>query len=226
MPLRMGRTSRQPGRCTPRGTIPGVPLVALDIPLGQDRTLPEAAARLIADGNARIEQFIEAHLDDPAAGFVPSDFEQVFRALHAVRLHTPEAVNFCEWGSGMGVITCLAAILGFDAVGIEIDARLVRESRKLARDHRVRAQLVQGSYVPDGHESEEDFDESHVMTLEHGRAAYEELGLDPDDFDIIFAYPWPGEDDVVSAIFRRYAARGAILITFHGQDGVIMRRKK
>jgi hypothetical protein len=86
-------------------------------------------------------------------------------------------------------------------------------------------EFVHGSYVPDGHESEHDFDESHVMTLEQGHAAYEELGLDPDDFDCIFAYPWPGEDDVVTAVFDRYASRGALLMTFHGQDGMLIRRK-
>ena len=48
---------------------------------------------------------------------------------------------------------------------------------------------------------------------------------EPNDFDCIFAYPWPGEDDVVTSIFDAYAARGAVLLTFHGQDGLIARRK-
>jgi hypothetical protein len=126
----------------------------------------------------------------------------------------------------MGVTASLAATIGFDSVGIEIDPRLVHESQRLARDHKISVQFVCGSYVPDGHHCEEDFDESHVMTLEQGRAAYDELGLEPDDFDCIFAYPWPGEDDVVTSIFDAYAARGAVLLTYHGRDGILVRRKK
>ena len=191
------------------------------------QTLPVEVQRLLHDARVRADSFIETHKDNPAAGFVPSDYELVYAALKT--LHDSAGVlpgrMFCEWGSGMGVIASLAALIGFDSIGIEIDARLVQASRSLACDHGIDVQFVEGSYVPDGHHCEEDFDESHVMTLEQGHAAYDELGLDPDDFDCVFAYPWPGEDDVVTAVFDRYAARGAVLLTYHGQDGILARRK-
>jgi hypothetical protein len=199
------------------------------IEIDQALPVPQRVKAFLDDAANRTDAFIEKHRDNPAAGFVPSDYEQVYRALHALghgrgaNLLAGQA--FCEWGSGMGVIADLAAMLNFDSVGIEIDARLVEQSQQLASDHGLRVQFICGSYVPDGHECEEDFDESHVMTLEQGRGAYEELGLDPDDFDCIFAYPWPGEDDVVTALFDQYAARGAVLLTFHGQDGMLARRK-
>lgn len=205
-------------------------LARLELNVDHAATLPAKVQALLIDAACRTERFIEQHKDNPAAGFVPSDYELVYRALRALK--NPGAAStilpgnsFCEWGSGFGVIALLAAMVGFDSTGIEIDARLVDASQALARDHHLAVELVQGSYVPDGHACEEDFDESHVMTLEQGRAAYEELGLEPDDFDCIFAYPWPGEDDVVTAIFDRYAARGAVLLTFHGQDGFLVRRK-
>lgn len=205
-------------------------LSRLELTIDQSAAIPAAARSLIDDAAARTDRFIEAHKDDPAAGFVPSDFELVYRALRSLKSDRAGSLlagnSFCEWGSGIGVVACLAATLGFDSIGIEIDPRLVEASQKLAREHKLAVQFIHGSYVPDGHECEDDFDESQVMTLEQGRSVYEELGLDPDDFDCIFAYPWPGEDDVVTAVFDRYAARGAVLLTFHGQDGVLMRRKK
>jgi hypothetical protein len=188
--------------------------------------IPPRVQALLNDAAGRIESFIEQHIHNPVSGFVPSDYVQVYRALKWIG-DRPASHDrtFCEWGSGLGVIACLASMLGFDAVGIEIELRLVQAARQLAADHRVPVQLVQGSYVPDGYAPAEDFDESHVMTLEDGRAAYDELGLDPDDFGVIFAYPWPGEDDVVSNLFDHAAARGALLMTFHGQDGIMLRRK-
>ena len=204
-------------------------LARLEVPIDPAFPVPQKVRALLADAASRIDQFVEVHKNDPAAGFVPSDYEAVYRALAALHKGAAGVIlpgnAFCEWGSGLGVIAALAAMIGYDAVGIEIDARLVAASRLLADDHRVNVELVRGSYVPDGHEPDEDFNDSHVMTLESGRAAYDELGLDPDDFDCIFAYPWPGEDDVVTAIFDRYAARGAVLLTFHGQDGLLIRRK-
>jgi hypothetical protein len=203
-------------------------LCAVALPVDVAASVPEPINRFLADASVRTERFIESQKDDPAAGFVPSDYELVYAALKLLhdRAGLLPGNVFCEWGSGMGVIASLAAMIGFDSIGIEIDARLVKASRLLARDHCIEhVQLVQGSYVPDGHRCEEDFDESHVMTLEQGHAAYDELGLDPDDFDCVFAYPWPGEDDVVTAVFDKYAARGAVLLTYHGQDGIMARRK-
>lgn len=198
-------------------------LALLDLAIDHSRPVPSRVRGFLDDAARRVEQFIEGTLDDPVAGFVPSDYVMVYRMLEAVRGQTgPE---FCEWGSGLGVITCLAAMLGFDAVGIEIEPRLVDASRRLALDHALNVEIVCGSYVPDGHVPVVELEGDYVMTLEHGRAAYEELGLDPDDFDCIFAYPWPGEDDVVTELFHRYAARGAVLVTFHGQDGLLVRRK-
>ena len=58
-----------------------------------------------------------------------------------------------------------------------------------------------------------------------GGSGYEELGLGPDDFDIIFAYPWPDEERLTGALFERYARAGAVLLTYHGGDDLRLRRK-
>ena len=58
-----------------------------------------------------------------------------------------------------------------------------------------------------------------------GPDGYAELELDPDDFDIVFAYPWPGEEQVIFDLFTDSAAVGTLLLTYHGQEGLRLHRK-
>jgi hypothetical protein len=47
----------------------------------------------------------------------------------------------------------------------------------------------------------------------------------PGDCDIVFAYPWPGEEAFVDAVFARHASPDALLLTFHDRDRVLLQRK-
>ena len=47
----------------------------------------------------------------------------------------------------------------------------------------------------------------------------------PEDCNVVFAYPWPGEEAFVDGIFARHASPGALLLTFHGWDRVLVQRK-
>ena len=58
-----------------------------------------------------------------------------------------------------------------------------------------------------------------------GDYAYEEMGLDPDDFDVVYAYSWPDEEAVVADLFDRYAGPGAVLVSYHGGTDFRLRRK-
>ncbi|MCK6459507.1 MAG: hypothetical protein L6Q95_06390 [Planctomycetes bacterium] len=58
-----------------------------------------------------------------------------------------------------------------------------------------------------------------------GACGHELLGAAPQDFDLVFAYPWPGEEEVIEGLFERYAGDSALLLTFHGLDGLRLRRK-
>ena len=60
--------------------------------------------------------------------------------------------RFLEWGSGIGIVACLAAELGFDAIGIEIEAPLVEIAESIAADHDIDVEFACGSYVPHGAE--------------------------------------------------------------------------
>jgi hypothetical protein len=47
----------------------------------------------------------------------------------------------------------------------------------------------------------------------------------PDEFDLIFAYPWPDDERVTADLFEGYAAGNAILLTYHGGDDFRVRQK-
>jgi hypothetical protein len=52
------------------------------------------------------------------------------------------------------------------------------------------------------------------------------MGLDINDFDMVFAYPWPGEQHVIERLFDRFAADGALLMTYNGTEGVRLFRRR
>lgn len=202
-----------------------MPLTDLDVEFVEG-TLPEPVRDLIAEAHRRIDRFLIRRAKEPVAGFVASDFELAYAALQTIKqLQLAPGRKLCEWGSGFGVVTIMASLLGFDACGIEVDQELVNESQQLARDFGGDVDFVQGSLIPEGAdvalEANEDFHWLDSTT----DSAYDELQLDVDDFDVIYAYPWPGEEQVIEQIFDRHAAVGAILATFHGSADLRLFRK-
>jgi hypothetical protein len=183
--------------------------------------LPADVRAFLNEADRRIEEF-QRHAHLP--GFVPSDFIQAYSLLHHLSEANLTRGNlFCEWGSGFGVVACLAAMLGFDAVGIEIEADLVDEAEKLADDFGVSVEFIRGSFIPCGSELPE-VGEFCWLTTEEDRTT-EELGLGPEDFDVIFAYPWPDEENATEEIFERFARKGAVLATYHGGDFRLRRKR-
>ncbi len=188
---------------------------------------PPQVARFIADAQSRIDGFIDAHLAEPVNSFVPSDFALVYGALrHVADGGLAPGSRFCEWGSGAGVVACLAAMAGFSACGIEFELELVELAERLAHDHGVDVRFHHGNLVPtDGQEIAEQVGEFEWLAA-GGPDAYDQMGLDVDDFDVIFAYPWPGERRVIEQIFDRFAANGALLMTYNGIEGVCLHRRR
>jgi SAM-dependent methyltransferase len=190
-----------------------------------DVVLPDDVAQLIAEAQRRIEQ-MEEEFRAAIPAFVPSDFDAVYRALaHIQTARISTGQRFLEWGSGVGAVTCLAAKLGFDAVGIEVEPPLVEMAEELAERFAVAAQFVCGSFVPSGAEAHVDAAGEVAWLRTDAEDGYRELELDPDDFDVIFAYPWPGEEQVIFDLFHECAAVGTLLLTYHSQDGLRLQRK-
>lgn len=190
-----------------------------------DQPLPPATVALIADARARIDE-LEDKSRAAMPAFVPSDFELAARALAAIRAaDLSMGRQFLEWGSGIGTITCLAAQLGYDATGIEIEQPLVDIADRLAAAHDLDAQFHCGSFIPAGEDIELDTPDDFAWLTTDAPTAYDDLDLAPDDFDLIFAYPWPGEEQIIFDLFARHAATGALLLTYHGLEGIRLQRK-
>jgi hypothetical protein len=120
----------------------------------------------------------------------------------------------------------LAALHGFDACGIEIQRDLVEQARKLASDFSISAEFVVGSLIPECADvmvSQLD-DVAYVDT--NAPSGYAELGMDMDDFDLIYVFPWPGEEHFYERLFDKYAAAGALLLSYHGVEGVRLKRRQ
>lgn len=199
-------------------------LTPVKFPLEVTR-VPSEASLIVRDAEARIERFMHRRRNDPLPAFVPSDFRLGYAALELIRdRHLAPDMTMCEWGSGFGVIACLATQLGYDACGIEIERDLNDESQALADEHELATQFVHGSFIPDGGDHLADGSGEFAGLSTDLPSGYEELGLDVDDFGLIYAYPWPGEEHVIEQIFEAYAATGALLVTYRGMNHIHVHR--
>jgi hypothetical protein len=199
-----------------------MPLIPASLPTNKP-SLPETIQRFLNEANRRIEQLQSDH---HIPGFVPSDFVSVYAALEVLQSSVLLPGRwFCEWGSGMGVVACLASLVGFDAWGIEIDETLVREARRLAADFDLPVRFVRGSFIPPGAEMAENAERRYAWLTTEERDGYTSLGIDPDEFDVIFAYPWPDEEELTAQLFEKYARQGALLVTYQDSHGIRVQRK-
>ncbi|QEF98656.1 hypothetical protein Mal15_27110 [Stieleria maiorica] len=116
--------------------------------------------------------------------YIPSSAE----LLHAY-LRVIPGKRYCEWGSGPGIGTGIAALLGFRATGIEINAELARCSRELFEQFDLNADVVHASY--------------HDVVV----AA-----------DVVFVYCWPGQANAVRERFESVMPPGTWLLMADGAE--------
>jgi hypothetical protein len=194
---------------------------------GPEARVSDHVARLIATCSRGWEQFFVDHDDDQAPRFVPSVPERVWAVLEEVtRRQLPPTRVFCEWGSGFGTATCLAALLGYEAYGLEIDAELVQRSRAIARRLRIPVTLLCTSFVPAGYAAAAGSDgvavvtpasvSTHHDTAEvRGALRYAGMASAIADIGLFFAYPWPEERALMRQLFEAVARVGALLVVYH-----------
>jgi hypothetical protein len=149
--------------------------------------------------------------------FVAADYDCVRTALQS--FYVPGR-RFLEWGSATGVITIVADLMGFDACGIELDASLVRVARDLAARSGSGARFAVGSFIPMGWEWRPSGADARTGTIGDGPSGYLELGRPLSDFDIVYAFPWEGEEALMLDLFRCHGHPDALLLLYTCQDGV------
>ena len=180
----------------------------------------DGAEHLIDTANEAIEAFMLRD-QEVIENFVTCDFHLLDQAITWIEQnHLLTGNRFCELGAGFGVGAMLAALRGMESVGIEIEPRLVEEASSVADQLGNKAEFYCGSFVPRGIEglSVLASEVEHVHTDEGD--VYEMIGLELNDFDLFFAFPWPGEQGYFEAVFEACAADGALLLTYRGRDGM------
>jgi len=145
-----------------------------ELPSIQDEVL----ARLIREGAESWAEFC-ARTSDRHHTLVPSDHAGAYEALRRV---SPLATSFLEFGSGTGVVTILASLLGFESHGIELEPWLVTRSTELALRFGSASRFAGGSFVPEEYQDEVEHLPVDFVTPTGGACAYGELGLELDDF--------------------------------------------
>ncbi|TWU23894.1 hypothetical protein Pla52o_18170 [Novipirellula galeiformis] len=197
------------------------------IPSSVDQLLLPAEIRLwISDARNRIEAFQDRWDQPQIEQFVAADYELVYQSL-AWTLESQLLIGrrFLEWGCGFAVVSALASTLDLDVIGIEAEGELLDQGQRLVAEWNTNVELVCGNFLPP--DSDELADDPTLPSLGHPvRCAYETLGLELDDFAIVYSYPWPGEDDFHERVFDRYACRGALMLQFCGPNDVRLWRKR
>lgn len=196
----------------------------------QPQPLPPA----ISDYLDFVSGFVERHRVDLAEGFrgfVPSDYQAVYQCLNAIsNSHLLCGNRFCEWGSGLGVVASLAAMIGYESYGVEKDTTLSDVAEEIRQARGISVTLVNGSFIPSG--SDDLIDDAFAnndgelsLNTDSDRA-YDDLGSELAGFDLVFSFPWPGDTRLTERIFDRFAAQGAILMVYHESESMALHRKK
>ena len=201
-------------------------LTRIQIPSSVDTTpIPTELAARITSARNEIEAFQDRWDCPQIEQFVAADYPLVYQCLNwTLQSQTLLGQRFLEWGSGFSIVSAIAAEMGLNAFGIEAERDLLAMGRKTIQTWNVSVELVEGNFLPPG--AALLADDPMLPSLSHEVAdGYAKIGLELDDFAMVYAYPWPGEDDFHEFVFDRYAASGALLMLFCGPNDVRLWRK-
>lgn len=201
-------------------------LIEKELDILEDEPCPAPVEAFLEDAERTIQFFWDRWTDHPIEQYVASDFRYVWGAMQAWKRLQSQANetstapgtlgSFCEWGSGFGVITGLAWFTGLSAVGIEAEPFLHDQAKQLFARHSIQAELWQGNFLPSSAGRLANRQANHASLFHHVPPVYDEHDTDIDDFRLIFAYPWPGEEHFLREVFRNYANPKAEMIMFRG----------
>lgn len=204
---------------------PVVALEELTLRLKPDQ-IPKEIVALLAEAEERCDAFFGEGLGRRYPRYLPSNAEAVYAALTSLKDDGLISGNiFCEWGSGFGIATCMASLLGLEAYGIEIEEELAERARELAHDLNISVEILHTSYLPLGYEECEGIGGKDLLAPEATTSHRETVdttplydGLDPGEVDLFFVYPWPGQEELLMDLFKVVAHEDAILLVYHA-DG-------
>jgi hypothetical protein len=182
---------------------------------GVDAALGARLEALLEEGREFWDRFDHEVRQERWHPFVPADYDLVLQTL--LELRAP-GLRFLEWGSATGVVAIMADLLGYEAFGIELDPALVEVARGLASRHGSAARFAAGSFLPQGYVWRPRTEDGRMGTIEHGPSAYPGIGHPLDDFDLVYGYPWSGEEPMMQDLMRAYGRPGGRLILHGGTE--------
>jgi hypothetical protein len=174
-------------------------------------------ANLCREGQEIWEQFSREVQDNEFHPFVAADCEVVLEALLPYRR---PGLKFLEWGSASGVITIMADLLGFQSFGIELEGELVETAEALAARYDSKARFVNGSFLPQGYVWRPPGGDGRMGTIGEGPSGYLQLGHRLDEFDLVFAFPWGGEEPMMLDLMATHGSPEALFLLNTVNDGV------
>ncbi len=163
----------------------------------------------------------EYHEREGFGGYVSADFVEVYQALLGLQ---DQVDTVLEWGSGLGVVTIMASRLGFQAYGVEVEPILVEHAEELAERYGPDAKFATGSFIPDDYQWGAELPGNPSRTETDSRAAYDELDMQLDDFDLVYAYPWPDEHGLYLDILRNHSGNSTLFLSYDAREGVSLAR--
>lgn len=183
---------------------------------GLDVALRERIDAVCEAGREHWHRFDAEVRQDHWHPYVAADYEDVRDALATLRA---PGRRFLEWGSATGVITIMADLMGFDACGIELDPSLVRVARELAAGAGSKARFAVGSFIPLGWTWKPAGGDARPGTIGQGPSGYLELGRSMSDFDVVYAFPWSGEEAMMIDLFRSHGDPDARMLLHTSEHG-------
>ena len=198
-------------------------LTEIDLEIDLDRKLPDRVAAYLDEANRRIDHLFATEKNKRTPKFIPSDSELFYWALEYLTSKDLTMGHvFCEWGSGYGLATSLAALLGYEAYGIEIEPSLIEAAGNLARDLDVDSRFLCSSYMPEGVESYAGVGGEEIIRDHLGgeveALSYPGMDCEITEIDVFYVFPWPGEQEFMEDFFDKIAVEGAILMIYYGEE--------
>lgn len=161
-------------------------------------SLPDKANRLIQDCKEAGDEICSHSSEEGGIPqFEPADGKVSWHLLNSVVQQTFPGRKpvFCEWGSGLGLVTLIASQIGMPATGIEIEEELIELAQDFSRKHALPATFINASIYP----------KDNAVPV-----------IDYKEVELFFAYPWPNQITPMIELFDQVAVSGAIFVCYHG----------
>lgn len=182
----------------------------------------QVARVAIAADRAATRYFSEVRT--PTKRFVPSRLDDIAEALRAVLPPVSGCRRLVALGCGLGAELLLAQALGYEAVGVEIDAELARRAAELAAEMGTSVRVVSGNFIPPGFAfSPSAASIRNESFADEGPYVGAEAGLQT--CEVWVATPWPSTESVIVELFSALAAPSAILVIYPGMTPATIYRR-